>query len=248
MTAFVLMLGRVLPFPIVVLGAALVGALAGRRGAAAGTTVSAPARFPWRTLAAGVALWCVPALAILVLAGGESLYFDVYRFFTTATLVTFGGAYAVLAWVNQQVVEVYGWLTQADTIAGLALAETTPGPLIIVLQFIGFMAGWNNPGADNPGFVATVMALLTSWAVFLPAVVLMLVGAPYVEKVTSNARFGAALAGITAAVVGVIASLAIAFGRSVLFPGASASRTFPRWASRRSHLPCSASPASTSCG
>ena len=113
---------------------------------------------------------------------------------------------------------MYGWLTQADTIAGLALAETTPGPLIIVLQFIGFMAGWNNAGAANPGFVATVMALLTSWAVFLPAVILMLVGAPYVEKASSFARLGAALAGITAAVVGVIASLAIAFGRSVLFP------------------------------
>ena len=217
--ALVLMLGRVLPFPVVVLGAAIVGAVAGRVGVAAGTAAPAPARFPWRTLATGVALWCVPVLAILVLAGGESLYLDVYRFFTTATLVTFGGAYAVLAWVNQQVVEVYGWLTQADTIAGLALAETTPGPLIIVLQFIGFMAGWNNAGSANPGLVATVMALLTSWAVFLPAVVLMLVGAPYVEKVASNARLGAALAGITAAVVGVIASLAIAFGRSVLFPG-----------------------------
>ena len=217
--ALVLMLGRVLPFPVVVLGAAIVGAVAGRVGVAAGTAAPAPARFPWRTLATGVALWCVPALAILVLAGGESLYLDVYRFFTTATLVTFGGAYAVLAWVNQQVVEVYGWLTQADTIAGLALAETTPGPLIIVLQFIGFMAGWNNAGSANPGLVATVMALLTSWAVFLPAVVLMLVGAPYVEKVASNERLGAALAGITAAVVGVIASLAIAFGRSVLFPG-----------------------------
>ena len=217
--ALVLMLGRVLPFPVVVLGAAIVGAVAGRVGVATGTAAPAPARFPWRTLATGVALWCVPVLAILVLAGGESLYLDVYRFFTTATLVTFGGAYAVLAWVNQQVVEVYGWLTQADTIAGLALAETTPGPLIIVLQFIGFMAGWNNAGSANPGLVATVMALLTSWAVFLPAVVLMLVGAPYVEKVASNARLGAALAGITAAVVGVIASLAIAFGRSVLFPG-----------------------------
>jgi chromate transporter len=216
--ALVLMLGRVLPFPAVVLGAALVGALAGRGGVVAGTTAPAPVNFPWRTLAAGVALWCVPALTILALAGGESLYFDVYRFFTTAALVTFGGAYAVLAWVNQQVVEVYGWLTLADTIAGLALAETTPGPLIIVLQFIGFMAGWNNASGANPGLVATITALLTSWAVFLPAVILMLVGAPYVEKVSGNVRLGAALAGITAAVVGVIASLAIAFGRSVLFP------------------------------
>ncbi len=115
-------------------------------------------------------------------------------------------------------VEVYGWLTQADTVAGLALAETTPGPLIIVLQFVGFMTGWNHAGPAGPAFTATATALLTSWAVFLPAVVLMLVGAPYVEKVTANARLGAALDGLTAAVVGVIASLAVAFGGSVLFP------------------------------
>ena len=143
---------------------------------------------------------------------------EIYRFFTTAALVTFGGAYAVLAWVNQQAVEVYGWLTQADTIAGLALAETTPGPLIIVLQFVGFMTGWNQPGPAGPAFTATITALLTSWAMFLPAFVLILVGAPYVEKVTSNARLSAALACITAAVVGVVGSLAIAFGRNVLFP------------------------------
>jgi chromate transporter len=216
--ALLLMVGRVLPFPVVVLCAALAGALLGRVEGASATPVPALARFPWRPLGAGVVLWAVPALAVVALAGGDSLYFEVYRFFTTASLVTFGGAYAVLAWVNQQVVEVYGWLTQADTVAGLALAETTPGPLIIVLQFIGFMTGWNNAGPAGPAFTATVTALLTSWAVFMPAVVLMLVGAPYVEKLTSNARLGAALAGLTAAVVGVVASLAIAFGRSVLFP------------------------------
>lgn len=216
--ALALMLGRVLPFPVILVCAGLVGALAGRRPDAAAAPAVAPVRFPWRTLATGVVLWLVPAVAVLALAGGESLYFEVYRFFTTAALVTFGGAYAVLAWVNQQVVEVYGWLTQADTIAGLALAETTPGPLIIVLQFIGFMTGWNQPGPAGPAFTASVTALLTSWAVFLPAVVLMLVGAPYVERVTANARLSAALEGLTAAVVGIVASLAIAFGRSVLFP------------------------------
>ena len=216
--ALVLMVGRVLPFPVVLLCAAFAGALVGRSEGAVAAPAPALARFPWRTLVVGVALWAVPALAVVTLAGADSLYLEVYRFFTTASLVTFGGAYAVLAWVNQQVVEVYGWLTQADTVAGLALAETTPGPLIIVLQFIGFMAGWNNASGANPGLVATITALLTSWAVFLPAVILMLVGAPYVEKVSGNVRLGAALAGITAAVVGVIASLAIAFGRSVLFP------------------------------
>ncbi|MGH8130705.1 MAG: chromate transporter, partial [Steroidobacteraceae bacterium] len=131
---------------------------------------------------------------------------------------TFGGAYAVLAWVSQQAVDVYGWLTQAETIAGLALAETTPGPLIIVLQFVGFMAGWNQAGAADPAATATTAALLASWATFLPSFVFILVGAPYVEKLSSNARLAAALACVTAAVVGVIGSLAIAFGRSVLFP------------------------------
>jgi chromate transporter len=229
--AFAAMLGRWLPFPAVVLGAALAGALVARSSAAGVSAPPAPAaQFPWRTLATGVVLWAIPALAVVVLAGVGSLYADVYRFFTTAALVTFGGAYAVLAWVNQQAVEVYGWLTQADAITGLALAETTPGPLIIVLQFVGFMTGWNRPGGADPGTAATLMALLTSWAVFLPAVVLMLVGAPYVERINANARLAAALAGITAAVVGIVASLAIAFGRSVLFPEALAQPNLPAMA------------------
>ena len=160
----------------------------------------------------------MPAVLILAFAGRDSLFADLYRFFTTAALVTFGGAYAVLAWVSQQVVEVHGWLTQAETVAGLALAETTPGPLIIVLQFIGFMAGWNHAaGVDAPA-TATVAALLTSWATFLPSFVFILVGAPYVERLSANHRLAGALAGVTAAVVGVIGSLAIAFGRGVLFP------------------------------
>jgi chromate transporter len=219
LAALALMLGSVLPFPVIVLGAALIGALATRVTAAPQAARPVAGRFPWRTLAVGTGLWALPAIAIVALAGGSSLYAQVYRFFTVAAFVTFGGAYAVLAWVNQQVIEVYGWITQADAVAGLALAETTPGPLIIVLQFVGFMTGWNQPGSAGPGVAATVMALLTSWAVFVPAVVLILLGAPYVERVTSNQRLGAALASMTAAVVGVIASLAIAFGRNVLFPG-----------------------------
>jgi len=157
----------------------------------------------------------IPALAIVAAAGRSSLYADVYRFFTSTALVTFGGAYAILAWVNQQAVDAYGWVTQADTIAGLALAETTPGPLIMVLQFIGFMAGWH-PQQD--GGQATIAALLASWATFLPAFILILVAAPYVLRLSENRRLAAALAGITAAVVGVIASLALAFGKSVMFP------------------------------
>ena len=212
--AFVLIAGRLATFPLIVAGAALAGLLA-RTGEAARVEAGSPAIFPWRTLVAGVVLWAIPALTILATAGKGSLYANIYRFFTSTALITFGGAYAILAWVNQQAVDVYGWVTQADTIAGLALAETTPGPLIMVLQFIGFMAGWHLQG---DGGQATLSALLASWATFLPAFILILVAAPYVLRLSENRRLAAALAGITAAVVGVIASLAIAFGRTVMFP------------------------------
>ena len=215
--AFVLMVGRLAPFPLVVAGAALAGLLIGKREEAPPPPAS-PVVFPWRTLATGIVLWGVPAIAVLLLAGPDSLFADIYRFFTTAALVTFGGAYAVLAWVNQQAVDAYAWLTQAEAVAGLALAETTPGPLIIVLQFVGFMAGWNQPGSLAPPAAATIAALLSSWATFLPSFVFILVGAPYGEKLSSNVRLSTALACMTAAVVGVIGSLAIAFGRNVLFP------------------------------
>jgi chromate transporter len=214
--ALALMVGRMAPFPLVLAGAAFAGMLAGRGGAA--PVARTPVAFPWRSLAAGLALWTLPAVLVLALAGPDSLFVDIYRFFTTAALVTFGGAYAVLAWVSQQVVEVYGWLTQAQTVAGLALAETTPGPLIIVLQFIGFMAGWNHAAGTDAAATATIAALLASWATFLPSFVFILVGAPYVERLSSNRRLAGALAGVTAAVVGVIGSLAFLFGRGVLFP------------------------------
>jgi chromate transporter len=225
LAAFVLIAGRLAPFPLVLAGAALAGLLAG--GAADGRPQAAASPgIPWRTLGAGVALWAAPALAIGLLAGPHSLLAGLYRFFTTAALVTFGGAYAILAWVNQQAVEAYGWVTQADTIAGLALAETTPGPLIMVLQFIGFMAGWRGSGGD--GGAATAAALVTSWATFLPAFVVILLAAPYVLRLAENRRLAAALAGVTAAVVGVIASLALDFGRSVLLP---MGLTAPEWGS-----------------
>ena len=217
LAAFVLIAGRFVPFPLVVAGAALAGALWGPRQQEAPQVTAPPAAFPWRSLVFGLALWAVPVVAIIVLAGADSIYADVYRFFTTAALVTFGGAYAVLAWVNQQVVEVYGWLSQAETIAGLALAETTPGPLIIVLQFIGFMTGWNYAAPGDAAATATATALLASWATFLPSFVFILVGAPYVLRLSENQRLAAALAGITAAVVGVIGSLALVFGRNVFF-------------------------------
>ena len=222
--ALVLMVGRLAPFPLLLAVAALAGMLTGRSNGAPAPV--ATVAFPWRSLATGLALWVLPVVGILALAGRDSLYADIYRFFTTAALITFGGAYAVLAWVSQQVVEIHGWLTQAQAVAGLALAETTPGPLIIVLQFIGFMAGWNHAAGVDAAATATTTALLASWATFLPSFVFILVGAPYVERLASNARAAGALAGITAAVVGVIGSLAIAFGRGVLFPDGFAA---PDW-------------------
>jgi chromate transporter len=214
--ALVLMVARIAPFPLLLAGAALAGMLVSRGGDAA--VSRPPVRFAWRSLGAGLALWALPALLLLMRAGPESLFAEIYRFFTVAALVTFGGAYAVLAWVIQQVVEVHGWLTQAQAVAGLALAETTPGPLIIVLQFIGFMAGWNGAAGVDAAAAATTTALLTSWATFLPSFVFILVGAPYVERLSASPRLAGALAGVTAAVVGVIGSLAIIFGRGVLFP------------------------------
>jgi chromate transporter len=222
--ALVLMVGRIAPFPLLLAGAALAGLVASRSRNA--PVPAAPVAFPWRSLVAGLALWGLPMVAILALAGADSLFADIYRFFTTAALVTFGGAYAVLAWVTQQAVEVHGWLTQAEAVVGLALAETTPGPLIIVLQFMGFMAGWNHAAGSDAAATATSTALLASWATFLPSFIFILVGAPYVERLASNARLSGALAGITAAVVGVIGSLAIAFGQGVLFPQGLAA---PEW-------------------
>jgi chromate transporter len=194
--AWAVMSWKLVPFPVLLLVAALAGALM-RRGEPL-SVAAAPTAFPWRALSAGVALWAIPAALVLALAGRDSLYAQVYGFFTSAALVTFGGAYAVLAWVSQQAVEVHGWLTQAQTVTGLALAETTPGPLIIVLQFIGFMAGWNAPGTAGAALTATATALLTSWATFLPSFIFILVGAPYVERLTAIPRLAGALGGITA--------------------------------------------------
>jgi chromate transporter len=214
-----------LPFPAVLLAAAAVGAAAGRMTPAGGSATSGAGR-PWRVLAAGLLLWTMPLAAILLAGRGLPVAADVYRFFTKAALVTFGGAYAVLAYVQQQAVEVHGWLTASQAAAGLGLAESTPGPLVIVLQFVGFMAGWTMPGDWPPPAAATVTALLAAWATFLPSFVFILGGAPYVARLDGVPWLAGALSGVTAAVVGVIGSLGWSFGRVVLWPGGS---TAPDW-------------------
>jgi chromate transporter len=214
------------PFPIVVLVAAGLGLLAGdrRKGAAEKRDVT-PVREPTRpaprpvyVLLWGIGLWVLPLVLLASTLGLGGLHSKVYLFFTGAAFVTFGGAYAVLAYVAQAAVATFGWLTALQAMDGLALAETTPGPLIMVLQFIGFMAGWNHSGHLGPLLSGTAAALLTTWATFLPGFLFIFLGAPYVEKLRHDRRWAAALEGITAAVVGVILNLAVVFGSAVLVP------------------------------
>jgi chromate transporter len=172
-----------------------------------------------RILAVGLGLWVLPVAGLVAWMGTENLFVHEYRFFTTAALVTFGGAYAVLAYVTQAAVGDFGWVTQAQAMDGLALAETTPGPLIMVLQFVGFMAGWNHPTEMGRTTTAVMAALVATYTTFLPCFVFVFLGAPYVERLRNHAGLAAALSGVTAAVVGVVASLAVIFGRAVLWPG-----------------------------
>ena len=172
-----------------------------------------------KTLTIFAVLWLIPFLITGFIFGFNNLALRLYLFFTQTAFVTFGGAYAVLAYVNQAVVDSFGWLTTQQAIDGFALAETTPGPLIMVLQNIGFIAGWNNAGETNQTFFAILCALLTTYATFLPSFMFIFIGAPYIEKLRGNKSLSSALSGVTAAVVGVILNLAIVFGATVIFPG-----------------------------
>ena len=194
-----------------------------------GPAVTAGGGGGWRVsriLASALLLWTVPLLLVLSLLGSGSLPAKLYLFFTQAAFVTFGGAYAVLAYVNQAAVAQFGWITAAQAVDGLGLAESTPGPLIMVLQFVGFMAGWQAPaGGLSAGASAVLCALLTTWATFLPSLTFVLVGAPlHREHLRRVRKLSAALAAILAAVTGVILHLALTFGRSVLFPHGLAAR------------------------
>ena len=227
------------PFPVVIAVAAVVGWALGRW---APHTVRAPAprndvadgpaplisddqlhterpsrSHALKVIGLGVVAWAVPVGAVVAVAGRDSIFADMALFFTGAALVTFGGAYAVLAYVAQKAVQLYGWLTPSEMITGLALAETTPGPLIMVVQFVAFVGAYNHPGSLNPWVAAVVASLLTTWVTFVPCFVFVFVGAPYVERLRGNHALSAALTAITAAVVGVIANLAIYFAIHTLF-------------------------------
>jgi chromate transporter len=168
-------------------------------------------------LVVGLVLWFTPVAAAGLIFGRTSIFVDQGLFFSGAAVVTFGGAYAVLAYVAQQAVNVYGWLAPGEMVRGLALAETTPGPLIMVVQFVAFVGAYRDPASLNPWAAAVIAALLTTWVTFVPCFLFILLGAPYVERLRHNQTLSAALTGITAAVVGVIASLAAFFAVHTLF-------------------------------
>jgi chromate transporter len=165
-----------------------------------------------------ISLWLLPIILAAVFLGREHTIFREGIFFSKAALVTFGGAYAVLPYVSQQAVENYHWLHTGQMLDGLGLAETTPGPLIMVLQFVGFLGGWNHPGNLSPLMAATLGALITTWVTFTPCFLWIFLGAPYIEKLRNQQQLTAALSGVTAAVVGVILNLAVWFGIHVLLP------------------------------
>ncbi|NYJ03275.1 chromate transporter [Nocardioides thalensis] len=226
------------PFPAVVLAAGVLGWLLGRRipglggGGHGAAEDDGPAplisdealhhalptkRRSLGVLALGLFLWFTPVAAFAVLVDSTPVFTDQGLFFSGAAVVTFGGAYAVLAYVAQQAVSVYGWLAPGEMVRGLALAETTPGPLIMVVQFVAFVGAYRQPGAFDPWVAAVLASLLVTWVTFVPCFLWVLLGAPYVERLRSNRALSTALTGITAAVVGVIANLAVFFALHNLF-------------------------------
>ena len=171
-----------------------------------------------KVLAICLGLWWLPVVALGLWLGWQSTPAQQGLFFSKAAVVTFGGAYAVLPYVAQQAVENFGWLTNTQMMAGLALAETTPGPLIMVLQFVGFVGGWQNPGTLPPWGAALACSGITTWVTFLPSFLFVFLGAPWIEKIASFPKLASALSAITACVTGVILKLAVVFSASALWP------------------------------
>ncbi len=205
------------PFPLVILAAGCVGLMRARVDEPAAAIAPAPQRSAWGTAIAWSALWLAPLAASAVLLGPAHILTAVGVLFSVLALITFGGAYATLAYLQQQAVDAQGWLTQTQMIDGLGLAETTPGPLVLVNQYVGFLAGWQ---ADDGGLaLAVAAAAMASWCTFAPSFVWIFAGAPYAERLRASARARGALEGVTAAVLGVIASLALGFALHVLFTG-----------------------------
>jgi len=248
--AFVAIFFFAVPFPIIIIAAGIIG----YAGARSGRPEFAPAGHGHgngtaaidsmlgeavpehvrpntaRALRVGtvwLALWLVPVIALLLALGQASVFSQIALFFSKMALVTFGGAYAVLAYVAQEAVEHYHWLKPHEMLDGLGMAETTPGPLIMVLQFVGFMAAYRDASGLSPMLAATLGGLLATWVTFTPCFLWIFVGAPYVERLRGNKGLAGALSAITAAVVGVILNLSIWFALHTLFRATTPVQAFP---------------------
>jgi chromate transporter len=239
--AFVAIFFFAVPFPIIIVAAGLIGFFGARAGYPAfmagiahgkakpgpdgesllGEAIpdhAHPSRSrTMRVAAFWLALWLAPTVAIAVFAGTGNVFTSIAVFFSKMALVTFGGAYAVLAYVAQQAVSTYHWVTPGEMLDGLGMAETTPGPLIMVLQFVGFMAAFRSPGLFPPLLAGALGGLLATWVTFTPCFLWIFVGAPYIEQLRGNKSLTGALSAITAAVVGVILNLAIWFAIHTMF-------------------------------
>ena len=249
--AFVAIFAVNLPFPLIVLGAGIIGYFGGRYAPAsfaagsghgkAGkrsgdaiiddhTPTPMHARFAWRrfrrVLAGFVGIWVLSIGGLVAAYGWDAVLTQMAWFFTKAALLTFGGAYAVLPYVYQGAVDHYHWLTGLQMIDGLALGETTPGPLIMVVSFVGFVGGWTKAifGADSLFLAGAVAATVVTFFTFLPSFLFILLGGPFVESTHGNLKFTAPLTGITAAVVGVVVNLAVFFAHHVLWPAGLSGR------------------------
>jgi chromate transporter len=241
-----------MPFPAIIVGAALIGFIGAKSNVAAfeGNTEHGPAtpgaaavdsilgdELPeharptiaraLRTASVWLALWLVPVILIIVALGSTNVFSEIAIFFSKMAVVTFGGAYAVLAYVAQQAVENYGWLKPGEMLDGLGMAETTPGPLIMVLQFVGFMAAFRDAGALPPMLAGTLGGLLATWVTFIPSFLWIFLGAPFIEALRGNKALNGALSAITAAVVGVVLNLAIWFAINTVFHEVYPVRFFP---------------------
>jgi chromate transporter len=235
--AFVALYFFSVPFPLVVLAAAIGGLLLSRavpdafRGGGHGASEEEEAAVDraasngrpsvlrnLRLLGVFVVLWAAPVGTLYLWRGGEDVLVREALFFTGAAFLTFGGAYSVLSYVADVAVNQYGWLSADQMVQGLGLAESTPGPLIMVTQYVGFIGAWNDPGPFSPLLYGTLGAAITTYATFLPCFLFIFLLAPYIELLANDRRLRAILIGVTAAVVGVIANLAVFFATQVLFP------------------------------
>jgi len=225
--AFISIFFFAVPFPLIVIAAALAGYLIARsRPDLLGLAIKAPdvtdyfgSRWRQFTIATiiGLAIWWAPVALIALTLGPHHILVGVGIFFSKLAVVTFGGAYAVLAYMAQQVVETNGWLTAPEMVDALGLAETTPGPLILVTQFVGFLAAFREAAPFTPLIAGLLGAALTTWVTFVPAMLWIFAGAPFIEQLRGNRQLAGALAAITAAVVGVILNLSVWFALHVLF-------------------------------